>query len=888
MKTIKRTVIAIMLLALLLMVIPVSAAQVKIPLVNGSGYVKWADNSDFVYINTEYNIKNSDFRGVWVTPLVGDIAKYESKEQYKSEIISVLDTMKAYNLNAMIFHIRIMNDALYESKYNNWSVYYNENPDWEALPWVIEECHKRGIEFHAWMNPYRVRNGQNDLVSLAKEFPSNNMASDPNNLLQGSNSVILNPGIPKVKKWLVDVCMEVVQKYDVDAIHFDDYFYDYKVDDTTTRKLYNTEGLSLGDFRRKQVDDFIEDLSKNIRAYNEQTGKRVQLGISPSGVYRSGDGKVTYDENGNAITNGSLTTTSYIHYDDYLYSDTLKWINNEWIDYILPQCYWSIEHPMCPYADLLDWWNRVAKYKKVNVYSGIGLGDYGQEKKYSWISDTEAYHQIMLANGMENVNGVAFFSYKTYERALSNPKMLTNVDKIWKVRSLTPEIQYGEKIVPNKITGVEIYNNEKGYTMRWNNDSLDKFYVIYRSENNLKFDPSEVIDVVGVNLGKDGKQEYVDETAEKGKTYTYGIRSQSNSFTLGEGETITTEKAEETKKAYLGDIKYYFVDELSKGNKAMIAFDKLSYYKGTSIKYELSYSFDGNSETKVTNFLSREGSLYTYIDIPNDATTFNGTLKAYNDMAESEVILEKNITESLSKITNFGLLTDSYDDNFYNDELVNFVFNIHENEGLTYTLEYSKDGFEWNKYLDINQSLKNYRITVINCRFQSVLYDGTGKQYYRIKATDGNLSSYSDIVSIQVYSHLNKPRGMKVNSSSVKDIYYVNENDKMTFEWIPSKVNGTDVNEALMVSSDGVNWSVLRSYAKIKNSSTETLYQYEITIPGSEYEVQIKLILSINGLKYESESITIFVQKLFVFYDDLGAYINTKTSGYLKNTQLFN
>ena len=366
----KKIITFILLFFMAFGIFTVSAKNVNLVLSNGKT-VYYSGTQIAVKIPEEYKMQDTYFRGAWVTPLAGSIPAYSSKSQYQKEILEMFDILEYYNINALIFHVRIMNDALYPSKLNPLSGYMNTSED--LLTWVIEECHKRGIEFHAWMNPYRVRNGQNDLVSLAKEFPLNNMASDPNNLLQGSNSVILNPGIPKVKKWLVDVCMEVVQKYDVDAIHFDDYFYDYKVDDTTTRKLYNTEGLSLGNFRRKQVDDFIEDLSKNIRAYNEQTGKRVQLGISPSGVYRSGDGKVTYDENGNAITNGSLTTTSYIHYDDYLYSDTLKWINNEWIDYILPQCYWSIEHPMCPYADLLDWWNRVAKYKKVNVYSGIGL-----------------------------------------------------------------------------------------------------------------------------------------------------------------------------------------------------------------------------------------------------------------------------------------------------------------------------------------------------------------------------------------------------------------------------------------------------------------------------------------------------------------------------------
>ena len=114
-------------------------------------------------------------------------------------------------------------------------------------------------------------------------------------------------------------------------------------------------------FRREQVNLFIKSLSKAIRNYNTANNKRIQLGVSPSGIWKSGDGIVTYDTFGNAITNGSSTTSTYQHYGNYLYADTLRWINEEWIDYILPQTYWALEHGMCAYADLISWWDQVVK-----------------------------------------------------------------------------------------------------------------------------------------------------------------------------------------------------------------------------------------------------------------------------------------------------------------------------------------------------------------------------------------------------------------------------------------------------------------------------------------------------------------------------------------------
>ena len=220
MKHIKKLTIIVLLLALMMVLLPAKAVS-KVQLeINGQKITY--DNGEKVMINAEYERKSTEFRAVWVSPATNDIAGYTSMQQYKEQIYDVLDKMDYYNLNVMIFHVRIMNDAIYKSKYNKWSVYYNENPDWDALPWIIEECHKRGIEFHAWMNPYRVTNNVAlSLEELAKRFDRGNPASNPKNMLRGSASTILNPGLPEVQSFLVSNAMFFVKKFHIDGIRMD-------------------------------------------------------------------------------------------------------------------------------------------------------------------------------------------------------------------------------------------------------------------------------------------------------------------------------------------------------------------------------------------------------------------------------------------------------------------------------------------------------------------------------------------------------------------------------------------------------------------------------------------------------------------------------------------
>lgn len=498
-------------------------------LVLSNGKTIYYKNTDIaVQIPDEYEMQDQYFRGAWVTPLAGSIPSFSTEAKYKAEIQEMLDVLEYYNCNAVIFHIRIMNDALYPSELNPRSGYLNTSLD--MLPYVIDECHKRGIEFHAWMNPYRVTASGGDVNKIANNYKSKapkNPASDVANLLSNSSGgVILNPALPNVRQFIIDTVIEVMENYEIDAVHFDDYFYITGVEDDSFYQASNPNNLSKSDWRREQVDIFIKDLHDAMKKFNEENDTYVQLGISPTGIYRNGNGEVTYDENGNAISSGSATGGQE-HYESYLFSDTLKWVNEEWIDYITPQSYWAFSHTIAGYADVMGWWNKVVKYKNVNLYSGMGI--YMSENpgtNYSWGFDpNESVNQILYATTLENVRGTVFYSYNYLEYAYKGNveslygQGLTRIkNEIFTNKAIIPEIRTIDCKV-NKIDSVECDIKDGKTTISFNKVENAKFYVVYRSEDSLTYAPEEVYDIFG---SKDDVIKFVDETGSK--KYNYGIR----------------------------------------------------------------------------------------------------------------------------------------------------------------------------------------------------------------------------------------------------------------------------------------------------------------------------------------------------------------------------
>ena len=399
--------------------------------------LKYRNSDEEVLRLSEYNYPTQELRAAWVSLFVGSMPSYTSEDKWKRDYNYVLDVMQEHGLNCIIFHVRTHNNAFYPSKYNpvaTWMKNCNFE-EFDPLAWCIEETHRRGMEFHAWLNPYRVVDQY-----VYGSYPENNPASDPANILDGGAFDILDPGLPNVRSFLIDTCMEVVENYDVDAIHFDDYFYVDSIDDSETVAKYNTEGLSVANFRRKQVDLFIEGLHEELVAYNKETNKCVQLGISPSGIYRNGSYAAAPSYNSDGDLTGPLysNTSGFSHYGDYLYSDTLKWINEEWIDYIMPQMYWGLSLKSASFAAVTRWWSWACKNKKVNLYCGIGF--YMAESGSSgWGSnENEIEEQLLNAAMYEEIGGIALYSYNFIKS--SNPVIKLGMELI--------KNDYYKKLIP--------------------------------------------------------------------------------------------------------------------------------------------------------------------------------------------------------------------------------------------------------------------------------------------------------------------------------------------------------------------------------------------------------------------------------------------------------
>lgn len=313
----------------------------------------------FAIMNTTAFADTKEMRGAWIStvwnldwPTVG--AK-NNEAQQKQEFITLLDKLQATGLNSVIVQVRPKGDALYNSSLNPWSDILTgtqgKNPGYDPLAFMIEETHKRGMEFHAWFNPYRITTSGTDVNALA----SNNMArKNPSWAIAYNNALYYDPGNPEVVNYLVETVAEVVKNYRVDGIHFDDYFYPSKSfnDDTSYSKYGN--GINKDDWRRANVNTLIQKVNTKINSIDSS----VSFGVSPRGIWK------------NASTDpaGSATNGGQSYYD--IYCDSVKWIKSGWVDYINPQIYWTFENSAAPYGTLVDWWAKQVKGTNVKLYIG--------------------------------------------------------------------------------------------------------------------------------------------------------------------------------------------------------------------------------------------------------------------------------------------------------------------------------------------------------------------------------------------------------------------------------------------------------------------------------------------------------------------------------------
>ncbi|NOR75512.1 MAG: family 10 glycosylhydrolase [Draconibacterium sp.] len=437
---------------------------------------------DIFWASAQTSIPKYEFRAVWVAT-VSNIdwpskRGLSTKEQQK-EIIAILDNHQKLGMNAIILQVRPAADALYNSELEPWSRYLSgtqgkpPKPFYDPLEFWIEECHNRGMELHAWLNPYRIVQNSTEPLSV------NHIAfQHPEWILKYGNKLYFDPGLPEARDFVVKVVKDIVSRYNVDAIHFDDYFYPYPLKedfpDTTSFRENGRDFLAenKADWRRENVDILINLLNETIKA----TKPWVKFGISPFGVWRN----VADDPKGSKTNAG---TTNY----DHLFADVIKWQENGWIDYLLPQLYWQIGHPTVDFKLLANWWANHAYSRGMYIGHGVYKIDSASATK-EWTMPDELPKQINLLRTIPEIQGSAFYSSKHFNRNLMGLQDSLKLS-LNKNAAIIPPMKWIDNTPPQKVVKFK----KRGKKIKWKVDEFinemdkPKQFVIYLNEQGTRF-----------------------------------------------------------------------------------------------------------------------------------------------------------------------------------------------------------------------------------------------------------------------------------------------------------------------------------------------------------------------------------------------------------------
>ena len=422
-----------------------------------------------------------EFRGAWIQCVNGQF-KGMSTEAMQRTLTYQLNELQKDGCNAIIFQVRPECDALYESSIEPWSYYLTGEqgsrpyPYWDPLKWMVDECHKRGMELHAWINPYRAKtktahgNARNHVVVQHPEWT-----------FQYDGLTLLNPALQECRDYICNVARDIVTRYDVDGFHIDDYFYPYPVagvqipDDAQYRANSNGIG-NRGDWRRFNVNLFIEQLYKTVH----EAKPWVKVGISPFGIYR----------NKKSDPNGSRTN-GLQNYDD-LYADVLLWDANGWMDYCVPQIYWEIGNRAADYDELIHWWNqhltRTALYIGEDVERTVKHADLKDKNRHQLSAKMSLHQQLPRVKGT-----VLWYAKAAVDNIGNYGTSLRNV--YWRTPALQPVMEHIDKKASKKVRKLKAFNFDGQRVLFWTapkgkgwQDEATR-YAVYR------FDKSEKVDL---------------------------------------------------------------------------------------------------------------------------------------------------------------------------------------------------------------------------------------------------------------------------------------------------------------------------------------------------------------------------------------------------------
>ena len=444
-----------------------------------------------------------EFRGAWIQCVNGQFRGIGTEAMQKT-LSYQLDELQKDGCNVIIFQVRPECDALYESKYEPWSYYLTgqqgvaPRPYWDPLAWMIEQSHKRGMELHAWINPYRAK------TKVAHANASNHVVSQhPERCFEYDGLTLLNPALKENRDYICQVVTDILERYDVDGLHIDDYFYPYPtpgipIPDNAYFRA-NSQGFTdIGDWRRNNVNLFIEQLWATIRTVKPW----VKFGVSPFGIYRN----VKNDPNGSQ-TNG-------LQNYDQLYADVLLWVKNGWVDYCVPQIYWEIGNKAADYAELMNWWNKHCT--KTTLVIGE---DIERTAKFNQMEQKMNMHAEL-----PNIQGTVLWYAKAAVDNVGNyGTQLRNV--YWRYPALQPVMKHIDNKAPKKPRKVQVIDIEGQKVLFWTAPKGEGWkdaaagYAIYRFGPGDKVDINDVTKLVTIT----NDTHYELPRGEWGSKVTYAV-----------------------------------------------------------------------------------------------------------------------------------------------------------------------------------------------------------------------------------------------------------------------------------------------------------------------------------------------------------------------------
>jgi len=470
-----------------------------------------------------------ELRAAWITSIYNldwPLNAASTPAQEQAEFIQRIDEHKATGMNSVFVQVRSQCDAMYPSPFEPWSSYLTgtqgvaPTPFYDPLAFMITETRKKGMEFHAWFNPYRAAANATSLPGFAA---SHIAKTNPTWILTatGVNSpftqqLILNPGAPEVVDYVIQVVMDVVRRYDVDGIHFDDYFYPQNTtfNDDSVYNIHNRGIANRADWRRANIDTLMKRLNDSIHSVKPW----VKFGVSPTGIWLS---------LANDAVNGSNTSAGATqHYRD-LFANSRKWIQSNWLDYLAPQNYWFIGQTGSDYSILTPWWNNNAFGR--HIYMGMAAYKVGATgENAAFLTDrTQIPRQVRLNRSNANVHGSIYYNTASLRNNRLNFRDSLRLN-YYNKPALLPAMAWLDNVAPAAPSNLNgFFGGGISNTLTWsnnqpNNGELNRVrqYAIYRSE----ITPVDVSDINNfLAITNTDSTSFIDNTIEGNKVYYYSV-----------------------------------------------------------------------------------------------------------------------------------------------------------------------------------------------------------------------------------------------------------------------------------------------------------------------------------------------------------------------------